>query len=464
MRHFPIFLDMKDRHVVVAGGGNAAVAKLRLLLKTDARVTVFADRPAPEIEAWAAGNRVSLIRRAIQSGDVSGKTLLYAANEDKTEDARAATIARAEGAFVNVVDNLRDSDFITPAIVDRDPVTVAIGTEGTAPVLARAVKTDLEARLPATLGILAGIGKTFRSAANSLPVGRARRDFWGEYFFRVGPRAVKAGGTVALRPALARLLDRHLAGVRREGHVTFVGAGPGDPELLTLKARKALDEADVVLHDRLVTQEILELVRREALVLEVGKTAFGQATRQEDINTLLVEHARNCQQVVRLKSGDAAVFGRLDEEIEACEAAGIAWDIIPGITAVSAAAVGIGQSLTRRGRNTSIHLLAGHDANGFAEHDWAALARPGEIAAIYMGKAAARYFQGRLIMHGAAHSTPITLVENASRPEQRVVSTTLGNLPFDLTRSEMDGPVLILYGLAAREAQMVQPIPYRESA
>lgn len=451
MQHFPIFLDLATRKVVLSGGGDAALAKLRLLLKTQARIVVHAPSPAPEIENWAAEGRLTLIRRALEPGDTENAALVYAADEDATQDAQTAAIARAEGALVNIVDNLQDSQFITPAIVDRDPVTVAIGTEGAAPVLARAIKADLEARLPATLGPLARIGKAFRHAVEALPFGRARRDFWRDYYFNAGPRAL-AEGQDALQPALEDLLSRHQARQARAGHVAFVGAGPGDPELLTLKARKALDEADVVIHDRLITPEILELARREALMIDAGKEGFGPSMKQEDINALIVKHAAEGAQVVRLKGGDSTVFGRLDEEIDAVTEADISWHIVPGITSASAAVAAIGQSLTKRGRNASVRFLTGHVMQGFADHDWANLARPNEVAAIYMGKKSARFMQGRLIMHGADRATPITLIENVSRPDQRIVETTLEHLPRDLTEAALNGPALTFYGLAPRAA------------
>ena len=229
-----------------------------------------------------------------------------------------------------------------------------------------------------------------------------------------------------------------------------MGAGPGDPELLTLKARAALDRADVVIHDRLVPPAILELARREAVIIEAGKTGFGQAMAQDDINALMVEHGLNGAHVVRLKGGDPTLFGRLDEEIEALDAAGLGWSILPGITAASASVAAIGQSLTRRGRNASVRHLTAHDMQGFADHDWRTLARPGEVAAIYMGLRAARWMQGRLLMHGADATTPVTLIENASRPGQRIVGTTLAGLSD--AASEATGPALILFGLAPRAA------------
>ena len=285
----------------------------------------------------------------------------------------------------------------------------------------------------------------------SLPFGRARRDFWRDYYFNAGPKAI-ADGVDAVRPALDDLLNAHLARDAREGHIAFVGAGPGDPELLTLKARRALDEADVVIYDRLISKEILELARREAIMLDVGKEGFGPSTPQDTINDLLVEHGASGAQVVRLKSGDATIFGRLDEELDAVTAAGIGWHIVPGITAASAAVASIGQSLTKRGRNASVRFLTGHDMQGFADHDWATLAAPNEVAAIYMGKKSARFVQGRLIMHGADQNTPITVIENASRPDQRVLSTTLAHLPTDLANANMTGPALTFYGLAPRDA------------
>ncbi len=460
MKHFPVFLNVEGRRIVVSGGTDAAVAKLRLLLKTEAHLEVYAAEADAEIAGWAEAGRLTLVPRALDAGDVAGALLVYGANEDEAEDARVAALGRAAGAQVNIVDNLQDSDFITPAIVDRDPVTVAIGTEGTAPVLARSIKASLEEQLSADLGAHARAAQAFRHAAEALPFGRARREFWAEFFATVAPREGD------LDAALAALLARHLAREAAPGHVDFVGAGPGDPEHLTLKARRALDVADVVIHDRLVPAPILELVRREALLVEAGKSGFGKSMPQSEIDALIVEHAKTGAHVVRLKAGDPTVFGRLDEEIEACDAEGISWSIVPGITAASAAVAALGQSLTRRGRNSDVRLMTAHDANGFAEHDWAALARPGQVAAIYMGKRTARFLQGRLLMHGASPATPVSVVENAGRPGERIVATALGTLEPDLTLANVTGPALILLGLAPRRAaEVLEEAPHlREAA
>ena len=449
MKHFPIYLAVQNRRIALSGGGDAALAKLRLLLKSEARIEVYAPDAAQEIRAWAAEGRLTHFARPLSAEDVQGTVLVYAADEDPAQDTRVTVLAKAAGVPVNVVDNLTDSAFITPAIVDRDPVTIAIGTEGAAPVLARALKAELEERLSPRLGLLARVGRRFRAAAEALPFGRARRDFWSDYYLGKGPQLAEERDAEA---ALTDLLNQHLEAEDKPGHVAFVGAGPGDPELLTLKARKALDTADVVIHDRLVSPEILELARREATLLDVGKQGFGPSTAQDDINELIVKHGLQGAQVVRLKGGDATVFGRLDEEVDAVTQAGITWHIVPGITAASASVAAIGQSLTKRGRNASVRFLTGHDMKGFADHDWRELAEPGQVAAIYMGKKAARFIQGRLLMHGALPETPVTLVENASRPDQRVVSSTLKTLPADLADAALDGPALALLGLTPRAA------------
>ena len=240
------------------------------------------------------------------------------------------------------------------------------------------------------------------------------------------------------------------ATVTAPGQVTFVGAGPGDPDHLTLRAFRALQEAEVVIHDRLVGPGVLALASPVARLIDVGKQGFGPSTAQADIDALIVQQAQSGRRVVRLKGGDCGIFGRLDEEIGALERAGLSWSIVPGLTAAVVAAASIGQSLTRRGRNASVRIVTGHDMAGFAEQDWRGMARRGAVAAIYMGKKSARFVQGRLMMHGAAADTPITIVENVSRADECAVATTLAGLPDAL--SDIAGPAVLLYGLAPRRA------------
>lgn len=459
MNHFPIFVDLSDRDVVLCGAGEMALAKLRLLVRTPARLHLFAPDADPALAELAQAHGARLHPRLPQEADLTTARLVYTAFGDDT-DIRIARMARKLGVLVNVVDNLDASDFITPAIVDRAPVTVAIATEGAAPVLARAIKADLEARLPQGLGALARTGKLFRHHAEALPQGRRRRDFWAEYYFQTGPEILADLGEELLTHALHDMLARHLAAAPRPGRVDLVGAGPGDPELMTLRARRLLDAADVIIHDRLVPQAILDLARREAVFVAVGKEGFGPSTPQEVIHAAMIDHARSGAQVVRLKAGDPTIFARLDEETAALDAAGIDWAVVPGITAASAAAAALGASLTRRGRNSGVHLLTAHDLDGFAEQDWRLLAKPGSVAALYMGKRAARFVQARLLMHGADPATPVTVVANASQPTQRLVQARLGTLSDDLTRAAPSGPAILMLGLnGARAAQALQDLP-----
>ena len=241
--------------------------------------------------------------------------------------------------------------------------------------------------------------------------------------------------------------------------VAFVGSGPGDPDLLTVKALRALQTADVVIHDRLVSDDILSLAGPQTRLRNAGKEGFGPSVSQDDINRMIVEEAQSGARVVRLKSGDPTVFGRLDEELEALEAENLPFTIVPGLTSASAAVASLGQSLTRRGRNTAVRFVTGHDMQGYADQDWRTLARSGEVAAIYMGKKASRFIQGRLLMHGADPATPVTIVENASRADERIVEATLASLPAILAEADITGPALLLYGLAPRGAAVARTLP-----
>lgn len=452
MRHLPISLDLRGKTVAIAGAGAVALSKTRLLLRTEATLCVYGEAALPEFVQFAAVGKLQLVARPLGQHDLATASLVYAASGDDAEDKRVAGLAQATGVLCNSVDNLEASDFLTPAIVDRDPVTVAIGTEGCAPVLARQIKADFEASLTPNLGILARLAERFRPQAAALPSGASRRRFWSRFFGEAGPRALEDGGEQAAWSALEALAAEAQSEEKLAGHVHLVGAGPGDPELLTLKARRLLHEADVVIYDRLVSAQVLELARREARLISVGKTPGGPSWKQPDICALIVSEAQTGAQVVRLKSGDPGVYGRLDEEMDALDAAGIGFYIVPGITAATAAAASAKVSLTRRGRNTALRILTGHDINGFVEHDWRALAAPGSTAAIYMGVAAAKFLQGRLLMHGASTDTPMCVVENASAPNQTIAAATLSDLTVRMTAADITGPAILFLGLAPRSA------------
>ncbi len=456
MRHFPIFVDLKCQRVLLSGAGETAAAKLRLLLKTDALIEVYGEEACDDVRTWHEEGRLRWFAKSLPFAALFGARLVYAAHDDPVKDAQVRAHGEKAGVLVNAVDNLELSQFITPAIVDRDPVTVAIGTEGAAPVLARRIKADVEEMLPGELGRLAAIARDCRGQAASLPGGRIRRAFWSRFFDTDGPAALAEGGESAARAALGELIaefSESALGGDETGRVLLVGAGPGDPELLTLKARRALHDADVVLYDRLTDPRILELARREATLIEVGKKPGGPAWKQPDINAAAIEHAHSGALVVRLKSGDPMVFGRADEELDALDASGIAWEVVPGITAASAAAASSGRSLTRRGRNGAIGFITAQDAEGYAEHDWRALAQPGSAVAIYMGLQAARFVQGRLMLHGAKPEMPVTIVENASRPNEKIVGAHLSDMCEQIEAADITGPAVIFLGLEARRAR-----------
>lgn len=449
MRYLPIHVDTKDARILIVGGEDAAEAKLRTLIKTEARLHLVAPAISPEISRWAEQGLLSHTPRDFEPSDLEGVRLVYAATEDDSLNRKIGDLARVKGLLVNAADQKDACDFITPALVDRSPVIVSIGTEGTSPSLARAVKTDLEARLPSTLGSLAKIINALRAKVKSaIPSLATRQLFWADIFD--GKDLVKQ-----LRVSgedLTQRVDDKLAGHVKDkiGFVSLVGAGPGNPDLLTLAARQKLHSADVIVYDRLVSQGVLDFGRREAEYIYVGKEPGGTSTPQTEINAVLVEKALEGLTIVRLKSGDPLIFGRADEEIEAIEAAGIKYDIVPGITSAASAAAEIGASLTTRGHNKAVSFLTGHDAKGFAEHDWKGLAAGGARAAVYMGVGASGFIQGRLLMHGAAKDLPVTVVENASRDSQLIVATTLERLSIDIKAHGVKGPAILLLGYAPR--------------
>ena len=345
MKYFPVFADLDNAGVLVAGGGEQAAQKVRLLLKTAARITIVAETVAPELARLAEQGKVAIFRRGFCADDVAGQRLVYAATGDRTLDAAVSRAAQAAGVPVNVVDVPELSTFITPAIVDRDPVTVAIGTEGAAPVLAREIKTRLEQWLPANLGSLARRAQGLRDlVAGSIPDQHTRRRLWERLL--QGPfRHAVLGGAEA---EASRILAAELKGSTAppQGRVALIGCGPGDPDLLTLKALQRMQEADVLVIDRLVNPKILDYARRDAERIYVGKTPRGPATSQAEIDRILVREASAGKVVARLKGGDPFIFGRAAEEMAALQAAGIPVEVVPGITAAHACAatahVGLG--------------------------------------------------------------------------------------------------------------------------
>ena len=449
MRYLPIHVDMKDAKILIIGGGAAAEAKLRTLIKTEASLCVISPEISDEIARWETQNKLAWSKRNFEGSDLEGVRLVYAATEDDKENSRIANLAREKGLLVNAADQKEACDFITPALVDRSPVIISIGTEGTSPSLARAIKTDLEARLPSSLGKLANIINGLRAEVKQkIPTLSQRQLFWAEIFDGKDLLSQIRVSGEELTSRVSRKINGHKNS--KAGSVSLVGAGPGNPDLLTLAARQKLHSADVIVYDRLVSKGVLDFGRREAEYIYMGKEPGGKSTSQSEINAIIVEKALDGLTVVRLKSGDPLIFGRADEEVEALEVSGISYSIVPGITSASAAAAEIGASLTTRGHNKAVSFLTGHDAKGFAEHDWKSLAAEGARAAVYMGVGASGFIQGRLLMHGADEHLDITVVENASRDKQIIVATTLKRLSEDIEAHGIKGPAIVMLGYAPR--------------
>jgi uroporphyrin-III C-methyltransferase/precorrin-2 dehydrogenase/sirohydrochlorin ferrochelatase len=456
MKYFPLFMDLEGREVLLAGGGEKALQKLRLLSRTKARVTVVAETATAEVVAAAELGNVLLQLRTLRPDDVKGKAVALGAYEDPRRNAELSEAARAAGVPVNIVDAPDLSTVIVPAIVDRDPVVVAIGTEGAAPIVARDLRARIESWLPADFGRVASYAAALRSRARAaIAQPAARRQFW-EGLLR-GPfrdRAL-AGDAVGAEREAARALRDATKGDR--GSVVLVGCGPGNPDLLTLKALQALQDADVLVHDRLVNPAILDYARRDAVRIDVGKAPGGKATPQDEINRILVREALKGQRVARLKGGDPMIFGRAAEEIAAVRAAGIDATVIPGITAAHAIAASVTLPLTLRGKVRQFAVVTGATEDGAAELDWQALAAPGQAFAIYMGVRGAASIQQNLIGAGAQPTTSVVIVENGTLPEERIIETTLASLGAAVKAKAVTAPSIVFVGLGWDEACLSRP-------
>ena len=445
MRYFPLFADLHGQRVLVVGGGDVAERKVRLLLEAGARVELV----APELTEWLRGEgTVAWLAHDFDPAQLAGATLVVAATSDPAVNARVAATARERRVLVNVVDDAELSSFIVPAIVDRSPLVIAISSGGVAPVLARHVRERLESLLDESLGTLAGMLQRWRERIKrALPDLDARRRFYAEVV-----RGPVAANLRRRQPAAAeRLLAQLLDGPRRaaSGSVVLVGAGPGDPGLLTLNALRALQDADVILHDRLVSDEVLGLARRDAQRIAVGKAARAQSVPQQRIHQLMLEHARAGRRVVRLKGGDPFVFGRGGEELEFLAAHGIPFEVVPGITAALACGAYAGVPLTHREHSQSLRLVTAHCGDSIDTLDWTALAQERQTVAFYMGVAGLATIRDRLLRHGRGATTPVAIIENGSRPDQRVTLGTLGALEDLALRGEIRTPALLVVGEVA---------------
>lgn len=464
MKSFPMFIRTTGRQVIIAGGGEQAAQKARLILKTDAQITIAASEIDDELAALVTAGRAIHHAAPLSTQDFEAAAMAFIATGCPGWDVALHGLAQAARCPVNVVDRPDLCDLTTPSIIDRDPVVVAIGTEGTAPVLARDVKTKIEQMLPVSLGGLAELsGRLRASVAKDVPRAR-RRAFWA-WVFKGSPRDIWARG--AEREAAQMIKAAIAKGGAPEqdnrGAIALVGAGPGARDLLTLRAVERLQEADVIFYDRLVDLDVLELARRDAERVFVGKHVGAHAWPQDQINAVIVAEARKGRRVVRLKSGDPGIFGRAGEEIDAARNADIPVEIIPGVTAASAAGAALGHSLTERGVSDTLVLTT---ATGSADHplpDCARFTGPGTMTAIYMGVRQADRIATALGAQGLDGSTLVEVCVDVSKPAQRLLSARLDGLAGMLQAEAIDGCAILLvtWPLAAKQPAF-EDVPTRQ--
>jgi uroporphyrin-III C-methyltransferase/precorrin-2 dehydrogenase/sirohydrochlorin ferrochelatase len=418
---------------------------------------IVADAPEPALSEWIFANEATHVAEGYTRGHLEGAVLVFAASGEGELDRRVSQDARELKIPVNAVDRPELCDFFTPAIVNRAPVCVAIGTEGAGPVLSQMVRAKVDQMLAPSLGALASLAGSFRAVAERLlPQGNARRQFWSEFFEGAPARALEAGGISAAHDAAAELL---LRGRAARGHIALVGAGPGAEDLLTLRAQRLLMQADVIVHDALVPEAVVAMGRRDAERLPVGKRKGCHSKSQAEINELLVALGREGKRVVRLKSGDPLVFGRAGEEMQALRDAGISYEVVPGVTAAFAAAADFELPLTLRGVASSMVFTTGHDLKGATLPDWAKLAISGATVAVYMGRSVAAEVARRLVDAGLSPDTAVAVVENASLGKRRLFHGTIADLPALSRRDELTGPVMTLIGDAVAGANFSNSEP-----
>ncbi|MDM9559622.1 MULTISPECIES: siroheme synthase CysG [Bordetella] len=455
MKLFPLFADLQGRRVVVVGGGEVAARKAQVLLEAGADVQVGAPALAPELAGLAAEGRIRHLPGEFRAEWLDDAWLVVAATDDRAVNAAVSRAAAQRRVFSNVVDDAELSSFQVPSIVDRSPLIVAISSSGVAPVLARRLRERVESLFDHSLGALAGLAARYRPRIRERrPDLKQRRRFYD--WLLDGP---VAGLLRQQQPAEAeRVLNDALDAPEdaSQGSVVLVGAGPGDPGLLTLKALRALNEADVILYDRLVSPAVLALARRDAERVAVGKRpGEDHDATQARIHALLAEHARAGRRVVRLKGGDAFIFGRGGEELEYLRAQGVRYEVVPGITAALACAAYAGIPLTHRDHAQSVRLVTAHCREDEDSLDWPGLAREHQTLAFYMGVGQLETLSARLIGHGRSGATPFALIENGSRPEQRVVTGQLADLAGVARSHEVRAPALLIVGEVAGLARQL---------
>ncbi len=448
MDFLPIFLDIRDRKVLVDGGTTVAARRVERALDAGARVHVFDPDPGEEVLVFEARDGVTLTRALPTEADVAGCAVVWGASETPDRDDRLYGWAKAAGALCNIADMPENCDFITPSVVDRSPIVIAISTGGAAPIIARILRARIEATLPAAYGRLASFVSSFRERIlKTVTNGRARRHFWermidgpaGDFFLSGAEERASA----QIEEDLANVAQ---GGAKPVGEVYLVGAGPGDPDLLTFRALRLMQRADVVLYDRLVGDEIMGLVRRDAKRIYVGKKSRDHTMAQEDISKLLVRLAQEGNRVLRLKGGDPYIFGRGGEEIAELAGAGIGFQVVPGVTAASGCSTYAGIPLTHRDHAQSCTFITAHGKEGVLDLDWDILIRKGQTVAVYMGLGSLPVLMDGFIERGTNRQTPVAIIENGTLPDQKVVTGTMADIVERARQAGLKGPAIIIIG------------------
>ncbi len=453
MDYLPIFLDIRGKTVVVDGGGTVAARRVERALLSGANVHVFDAELCDEFRDLSGHKNLTHFKRSVTAPDVTGAIVAYGASEDHDRDRLLSEAARKDGVLSNVADVSEYCDFITPSVVDRSPLVVAISSGGTAPVIARILRARIESLLPPAYGRMAKFMGKFRSdVLKTIKSTRLRRRFWERMIDGPAGDLFLAGDAKSAEKHLMTALAESGADDASftKGEVFLVGAGPGDPDLLTFRALRLMQRADVVLYDRLVGEGIIDLLRRDAERIYVGKLPNQHTMQQEDISQLMVDLAKQGKRVLRLKGGDPFIFGRGGEEIELLAENDIQFQVVPGITAASGATAYAGIPLTHRDYAQACVFVTAHGREGVLGLDWDVLLRPAQTVAIYMGLSSLEFLSEQFVKRGANPQTPAAIIDNGTRPNQQVAVGTIGDLHEIAVRNKMTGPSMIVVGEVVR--------------
>ena len=447
MANFPIFLKLQNSPCLVVGGGDVATRKTEQLLKADAKVTVIAPKINAALKKFAEDQQIIIIERGYEQTDIELMELVIAATDDSDLNNKIARHAKSKQILINVVDNPDAGTFIVPSVIDRSPVMIAVSTGGASPVLARLLRARLETLIPANYGKLASLISRFRETVKSKFFSiKERRRFWEQLLQGPVAELLYAGQDQKALNLLEKQLTAESPAIESGGEVYLVGGGPGDPDLLTFRALRLMQQADVVLYDRLVASDIVNLVRKDAERIYVGKERDKHTLPQEEINQLLVDLAKQGKRVLRLKGGDPFIFGRGGEEIDLLSENNIPFQIVPGITAASGCASYAGIPLTHRDHAQSCLFITGHLKDGTMNLNWSALVQPQQTLAVYMGTHGIEILSRELIKHGLSESTPAAIIQQGTTSVQQTYITTVKDLPDIPKQNDIKPPSMIIIG------------------